>query len=160
MTGVKLEKILDINMHLFIEKAIRGGISYIAKTHAKANNKYTRDYDSKKASKFIKYLNINNLYGWAMREYLPYSGFKWLKIFDEFDMMSISEKYETGYFLEVDLEYPDILYELHNNYPLAPEKLDVSSDMLSEYCKEIADKYEIEIGNIKMLIPNLGNKSK
>ena len=160
MTGVKLEKILDTDMHLFIEKAIRGGISYIAKTHAKANNKYTRDYDSKKASKFIKYLNINNLYGWAMREYLPYSRFKWLKIFDEFDMMSISEKYETGYFLEVDLEYPDILHELHNNYPLAPEKLDISSDMLSEYCKEIADKYEIKIGNIKMLIPNLGNKSK
>ena len=75
-------------------------------------------------------------------------------------MMSISEKYETGYFLEVDLEYPDILHELHNNYPLAPEKLDVSSDMLSEYCKEIAAKYEIKIANLKKLIPNLCNKTK
>ena len=65
-----------------------------------------------------------------------------------------------GYFLEVDLEYPDELNELHNDYPLAPEKLVVSSDMLSKYCKEIADKYEIKVGDVKKLIPNLGNKTK
>ena len=64
-----------------------------------------------------------------------------------------------GYFLEVDLEYPDELNELHNDYPLAPEKLVVSSDMLSKYCKEIADKYEIKVGDVKKLIPNLGNKT-
>ena len=102
---------------------------------------------------------MNNLYGWAMSEYLPYGGFKWLKNVDEFDVMSVSEKSPIGYFLEVDLEYPDELHELHNDYPLAPEKLAVSSDMLSKYCKEIADKYEIKVGNIKKLIPNLGNKT-
>ena len=68
-----------------------------------------------------------------MSEYLPYEGFKWLKNVDEFDMMSVSEKSPIGYFLEVDLEYPDELHELHNDYPLAQEKLAVSSDMLSEY---------------------------
>ena len=73
--------------------------------------------------------------------------------------MSISEKNPIGYFLEVDLEYPDELHELHNDYPLAPEKLAVSSDMLSKYCKEIADKYEIKVGNVKKLIPNLGSKT-
>ena len=102
---------------------------------------------------------MNNLYGWAMSEYLPYGGFKWLKNVDEFDVMSISEKSPIGYFLEVDLEYPDELHELHNDYPLAPEKLAVSSDMLSNYCKKNADKYEIKVGDVKKLIPNLGNKT-
>ena len=73
--------------------------------------------------------------------------------------MSINEKSPIGYLLEVDLEYPDKLHELHNDYPLAPEKLAVSSDMLSKYCKKIADKYEIKVGDAKKLIPNLGNKT-
>ena len=72
--------------------------------------------------------------------------------------MSISEKSPIGYFLEVDLEYPDKLHELHNDYPVAPEKRAVSSDMLSNYCKKIADKYEIKVGDVKKLIPNLGSK--
>ena len=70
------------------------------------------------------------------------------------------KKNKNWYFLEVELEYPDELHELHNYYPLASEKLNVSSDILSEYCKEIADKYEIKTGNAKKLIPNLGNKTK
>ena len=79
MTGVKLEKISDIDMYLFIEKGIRGEISYIAKRHVKANNKYMRDYDPKKLSTFIIYLDKNNLYGPAMSEYLLYGEFEWLK---------------------------------------------------------------------------------
>ena len=133
MTGVKLEKISNIDKYLFIEKGLRGGISYIAKRHAKANNKYTENYDPKKPSTFITYLDMNNLYGWAMSEYLPYGGFKWLKNVDKFDVNLISKKSDTGYFLEVNLEYLDELHELHNDYPLAPEKLAVSSDMLSKY---------------------------
>ena len=77
---------------------------------------------------------MNNLYGWAMCEYLPYGEFKWLKNIDGFDGNSISEKSEIGYFLEVDLEYPHELHELHTYYTLAPEKLPISSDMLSKYC--------------------------
>ena len=73
--------------------------------------------------------------------------------------MSISEKRPIGYFLEVDLEYSDKLPELHNDYPLAPEKLAVSNDMLSKYCKKIADKYEIKVSDVKTLIPNLGSKT-
>ena len=98
MTGVKLEKILDIDKYLFIEKGLRGGISYIAKRCAKANNKYMYDYDPKKPSTFISYLDMNNLYGWAMSKYLPYEEFKWLRNVDEFDLMSVSEKSPIGYF--------------------------------------------------------------
>ena len=74
MTDIKLEKISDINKQLFIEKGLRGGISYIAKRYAKANNKDINDYDPKKPSTFISYLDINNLYGLAMSEYLPCVG--------------------------------------------------------------------------------------
>ena len=132
MTGVKLEKISDIDKYLFIEKGSRGGISYIAKRYAKANNKYMNGYDPKKASTFITNLDMNNLYGWAMSEYLPNGGFKWFKNVDGFDVMSINEKSPIGYFLKLDLEYLDELHELHNDYPLAPEKLTVSSEMLSK----------------------------
>ena len=79
MTRIELELISDIDMHIFIEKGMRGGIYYIAKGQSKANNKYMIYYDGNKESKFIMYLDANNLYGWAMTQYLPYSGFKWLK---------------------------------------------------------------------------------
>ena len=92
MTGVKLEKISDIDKYLFTEKGLRGGVSYIAKRYAKANNKYTNDYDLKKSSTFINYLDMNNLYGWAMSEYLTYGRFNWLKNVDGFDLNLISEK--------------------------------------------------------------------
>ena len=94
-----------------------------------------------------------------MSEYLPYERFKWLKIIDEFNVISVNEKSPIGHFLEVDLEYSDRLHELHNDYPLGPEKLAVSSDMLSKHGKKIADKYEIKVVDVKKLTPNLGNKS-
>ena len=159
MTDIELEKTSDIDKHLFTEKGLRGANSYISKRYAKANNKYMNDYESKKESTFIRYLDMNNLYGKSMSEYLPYKGFKCLKNIDKFDIMSINDKSSIGYFLEVDLEYPEELHELHNDFPLAPEKLAVSSDMLSKYCKKIADKYEIKVGDVKKLIPNLGNKT-
>ena len=79
LPGVKLEKISDIDKYLFIEVGLRAGISYIAKRYAKANNKYMNDYDPKKPSTFTTFLDMNNLYGWEMSEYLPYGRFKWLK---------------------------------------------------------------------------------
>ena len=94
---------------------------------------------------------MNNLYGWAINEYLPYGGFEWLKNVDEFDVNSISEKKEIVYFLEVDLEYLAELHELCNDHLLAPEKLAVFSNMLSKYCKEIADKYKTKVGDVKKI---------
>ena len=152
MTGVKLGKIFDSDMHLFIEKGLRGRISYIAKRQSEENNKYMKDYDRTKTSKFISYIDMNNLYRWAMSRYLPYGGFKLLKNADNFDENSIGEKSSLGYILEnieVDLEYPDELRALHNDYQLAPEKLAISYDILSDRPKKIADKYGIKVGDIK-----------
>ena len=97
MTGVKLEKISDIDKYLFIEKGLGGGISYIAKRYSKANNKYMKEYDPKKQSTIMLYLDMNNSYVWAMSEYLPYKELNCLKNVDEFDVMSIDEKRLTGY---------------------------------------------------------------
>ena len=133
MTGVKLEKISDIDKYLFIKKELKEGISSIAKRYAKVNNKYINDYDSKKPSKFITCLDMNNFYGWGLNEYLPYGKFNWLKKVDGFYVNSVSEKNPIGYFLDVDLEYPDKLHELHNDYSLTSEKLAASNDILSEY---------------------------
>ena len=90
---------------------------------------------------------------------LPHGGFQWLKNVDGFDVNSISEKSPIEYILEIDLKYPGILHVLHNDYPLAPKKLAISYNMLSDCCKKIADEYEIKVGDVKKIIQNLGNKT-
>ena len=124
MAEIELDVISDIDMHLFIEKGMRGGIFYIAKRYSKADNKCMQSYDAKKPGKFITYLDANNLYCRAMIQYLPYSGFKWLnqKEISDFCFNSISENSSKGYILEVDLQYPSELHDFHNNYLLGPEK--------------------------------------
>ena len=80
ITGVRLKKIVDIGLYLFIENGLKGGISYIANRYSKSNNKYMEYHDPKKPSKFITYLDMNNFYGWPVSSYLPYGGFNWLKM--------------------------------------------------------------------------------
>ena len=162
MTRIELDLISDIHMDLFIEKGMRGGISDTAKRNSKVNNKHMKCYNSSKESKYIAYLDGNNLYGWSMSQYLPYSGFIWLNQEKNyrFDVNSIEENNSIGYILEFDLEYPSELHELHNDYPLAPEKIEISQNMLSKYCFNIAEEYGIKIGGVNKLVPNLGNKSK
>ena len=117
-----------------------------------------KNYDPRKSSKYIMYLDVNHLYGWGMRNYFPYGGFKWLKNFDILDVNSVSEKNPIGYILKVDLKNPDELHKLHNDYPLAPEKLAIPHDLLSDYCKKSAGKHKIKVDDVKKLIPNLGTK--
>ena len=75
-------------------------------------------------------------------------------------MNSVSINSPIGYKLEVDLEYPNELHELHNDYPLATEKLKITQNMLSHYCGNTGNKYDIKISGVNILVPNLSNKSK
>ena len=135
VTKVELELLTDIDMLHMVEKGIRGGVSMISTRYGKANNKYMGDsFDSNKPSKYIQYLDANNLYGWAMSKFLPTHGFKWM----EEDERNNWKNYSC--ILEVDLEYPKSLHDLHSDYPLAPE--------------------QIEVNKVKKLIPNLGDKKK
>ena len=134
-TGVELELLSDPDMLLMYEKGIRGGISMISNRHGKANNSYMGDeYDDKRATKYITYLDANNLYGWAMCKPLPTSNFKWM----DDDELTSWKKHTC--ILEVDLEYPKELHDLHNDYPLAPERL--------------------VLGKVEKLVPNLNDKIK
>ena len=162
MTNIKLELMTDINMFQFIEKGMRGGISYIANRYGKANNKYMKEYDEKAPSKYIMYLDANNLYGWAMSQHLPVGNFRWMteKQISKLNVARYNENSEKGLILEVDLEYPKELHNLHNDYPLAAERVCVKKNMLSDYCKKIATKYNISTGLVHKLIPTLSNKEK
>ena len=162
MTNIQLELMTDIDMFQFIEKGMRGGISYIANRYGKVNNKYMSKYDENKPSKYIMYLDANNLYGWAMSQYLPTGGFKWLteKQINKINLAQYNEDSNKGLLIEVDLEYPKELHDLHNDYPLAAERVCVNNNMLSKYCKRIAAKYNISTGLVHKLIPTLSNKEK
>ena len=156
MTNIKLELMTDIDMFQFIEKGMCGGVSYIANRYGKANNKYMKKYNEKAPSKYIMYLDANNLYGWAMNQYLPTGNFKWMsdKEIKQIDLGIYKADGKKGLILKVDLEYPQELHDMHNDYPVCPEKVKVSNDMLSGYCKKIAEKYKISIGLVCKLIPH------
>ena len=102
----------------------------------------------------------NNLYGWAMIQYLAHGGFKWItkEEINKFNLDLVKENSLVGYILEVDLECASSLHNLHNDYPLVPEKLKVNNDMLSKYSSSIANNYGIKVGEVNKLIPNLGNE--
>ena len=99
MTDIKLELVTDIDMFQFIEKGMHGGISHIANRYSKANNKYMKRYDKKTPSKYIMYLDANNLYGWAMSQFLPKGGLKWLseKQIDKLDLAKYRENSTKGF---------------------------------------------------------------
>ena len=79
---------------------------------------------------------------------------------DKINLAKYKEDSNKGLILEVDLEYPQELHDLHNDYPLAPEKVKVNKDDLSEYCKSISKEYGISTGLVSKLIPTLSKKEK
>ena len=106
MTDIKLELIVDVDTFQFNEKGMCGGVSYIANRYGKAN-KYMKEYDEKAPSNHIMYLYANNLYGWAVSQYLLAGGFRWLteKEINKIDLSKYKEYSKKGVILEVDLEY-------------------------------------------------------
>ena len=165
-TEVKLQLISDAEMFRMIDAGMRGGVCMISKRYARANNKHMGDmYDPSQPSNYILYLDANNLYGWAMSQSLPMDMFAWgdPEVYErgEIDWANLSPDAHIGYILEVDLEYPQELHHEHNDYPLAPERMDIQVNMLSEKQLEIQRKYDPrrQSHSIK-LVPSLMSKKK
>ena len=111
-------------MLMFVERGTRGGISQYCNRYAKANNPYMSEgYNVDEDEKYLMYYDVNNLYGWAMTESLPYGGFEWVKNENEPNFFNIPDKCDFGYFVEVDLEYPEILHDAHKDLPLRAEHM-------------------------------------
>ena len=162
MTDIQLELLSDVNMLLMFEKGIRGGISIISNRYGEANNKYMKDYNKNKDSKYLMYLDANNLYGCAMSEKLPTHGFKWLtngEMENLFNNQIVQVWEKTPCILEVDLEYPEKLHDLHNDYPLCPER--VKCDKVEKLIPNLRDKknYVIHYKNLMQCL-RLGMKLK
>ena len=140
-TNIKLELLTDYDMLLMVEEGIRGGICHSVHIHARANNKYMKNYDENKESSYIQYLDANNLYGWAMSQKLPVNGFKWVnnEINEKF-IKNYDENSDKGYILEEDIKYPKKLHDLHSDLPFLPKRM--------------------KIDKRKKLVCNLRNKKK
>ena len=165
MTGVRLQQIHNRDMYEMIEKGLRGGMTQCSYKKIEANNKYMNEtYDENKPSSFISYFDANNLYGLAMTKKLPYDNFKWdYSFLTDKKILNYDEDSDEGYILEVDLQYPEQLHDLHKDYPLAPEIMSVSEDMLSKHQKELHYKYygkEAKDEDTKKLILSLMDKKK
>ncbi|XP_011883765.1 PREDICTED: uncharacterized protein LOC105570922 [Vollenhovia emeryi] len=123
-TRINFELLTDIDMVMFVECGIRGGltISQCSGRYARANNKYMQSYDPAKPSSYLMYFDVNNLYGWAMCQLLPYANFQWVTNVADFNANAIAPDALTGYILEVDLEYPQHLHDAHADLPFCPTR--------------------------------------
>ncbi|XP_070152501.1 uncharacterized protein [Polyergus mexicanus] len=121
-TSVRFELLTDIDMVMFVERGIRGGLSQCSNRYARANNKYLQSYDSSEPSSYLMYFDINNLYGWAMCQSLPYENFRWIDNVTSVDLMSVTSDSPIGYILEVDLAYPSDLHDSHADLPFYPTR--------------------------------------
>ena len=157
LTKVELDLLDNEEMYTFFERSIRGGVSQISKRFAKANNPSCQNFDPSSPLSFLIYLDANNLYGWAMSQYLPTRNFRWLSLeeINNLDIHSLNVLAKFGYIFEVDLEYPATLHYSHSDYPLAPEKLTITESMLSNFQQKFPKNQKRQS---EKLTPNLYDK--
>ena len=161
-SGVELELLTDVDKVMFYEKSIRGGVSLITKRFAGISLEELKKPPLER-NEALLYLDATNLYGWAMIQHLPYGGFEWdddLSKYTEEYIRSLKDDGDEGYTLEVDLDYPKELHDLHNDYPLCPEKVIPKNSMLNNWqIRYDANGNEIHEKTPK-LCPNLQKKEK
>lgn len=133
---------------------MRGGICQCSHHHFKANNKYMSDYNHEEISKYLMYLDVNGLYGWTMCEALPISDFKWLDHYSINEIITTSDDAEYGYFLEVDLDYPEKLHDMHNDYPMCAEKMCIGESKQEKLILNLNSKknYVLHYRTLKLVL--------
>lgn len=148
-TKIELELLTDVDMIHFLQKNIRGGYSSVcSKRYSEANNPYIpSNYDKSKPTSYLMYWDANNLYGFALSQSLPVSGFRWMEQdeIDKFNLFDIELDGSQGYVLETDLIYPKSLHEDHNDMPFCPEKLKLSNSTSSKLIQSFFDKHHYVI---------------
>ena len=93
--------------------------------HAKANNRYMKYYDKNKEPSYLSYWDVNNFYGWAIPQKSPVKSFEWIEETSQFKedfIKNYNEESDEGYFIEVDVQYPEKIYKLHSDLAFLPEK--------------------------------------
>nr|XP_042902165.1 uncharacterized protein LOC122270103 [Parasteatoda tepidariorum] len=157
-TEVEVELLTNYDMMLMLEKGTRRGISQCCNRYGRANNKYMKDYDKNKKSNYLMCLDANNLYGWAMSQYLPYGGFRWSNVSD---VTQVADDSDTGCIIECDLHYPAQLHNLHSDLPLAPESRIPDGSKQRKLLTTLYDKehYVVHYRALKQLL-QLGIKLK
>ena len=131
-TNIELELLTDYDMLLMVEEGIRGGICHSIHRYVKANNKYMKNHNNNEELSYIQYLDVNNLYGWAMSKKLPVNGFKWIDnsetaelVINEEFIKNYNENDNKGYILDVYVKYPKRLHELHSDLPFLSERMKI-----------------------------------
>lgn len=156
MTGAKL-----IFLRISIWLLLRGGVCAVSHRHAKANNHRVAGFNPAQAKRWLRCDDAYNLYAWAMSQKLQVGKFKWGTInqWDEARIMAMKDDASHGAFFCVDLEYPADMHDLHNDFPLCPERMHIPKEFLSPYQKELVDQAN-SYTDCEKLVPNLREKSQ
>ena len=138
-----------------VEKGIRGEMCHAIHQHAKANNRYMKYYNKNKESLYFTYLDANNFYSWAMSQKLPVNNFECIENTSQFNedfIKGYDEESDEGYFLKVDVQYPEKLHKLHNDLPFLPER--TKTENFKKLFTNLHDKTEcaIHIRNLKQAL--------
>lgn len=155
-TGIQLELLTDIDMIMFVERGIRGGISQCSNRYSKANNKYLKDFNPDESTKFITYVDANNLYGWSMTQHMPKGNFKWVENVDNNFDFNVPDDSPIGFFLEVDLEYPQYLHDRHSDLPFCAENIVPPGSKIKKLLTTLDSKkkYILHYRNLKQALKN------
>lgn len=154
VTKVEIELLTDHTMLNFLQNSVRGGISQCSHRYAESNNEFSTTFDPSKPTSYLCYLDACNLYGWAMSQFLPISDFEWVTDCSELDICSVADNADIGYILDVDIDYPAVLHDDHNDLPFLPENLQPPGSKQSKLLTTLYDKrnYVLHYTNLKQAI--------